>query len=139
MKNLWRLVAVTGLSLGVPLGLASVTLASKGTAGAATSKTCASVTTGGHTYGVSATAVSCKTADKAVKKLAAKRLKAYTANASLSGGPRGYHCDAATKSRNSALSTPANVQVDGSCSKGALGGAAGAFGNSPYFNWSTGS
>jgi hypothetical protein len=137
----WRpiIVAVfagrkTGLALVVAaLGLG--TMAAE-TNAAIADKACGSVKTGKQSYAVRATKISCSFADTWAARLAGKRLANYVASTHLKGGPHGYTCIASTKSRSSPFKKlGASVQTAGSCSKGALGAALGAFGNTPYFNW----
>lgn len=108
-------------AIGSVVGIASV-----GTAGAATAKSCGAVTVKGYTVRVSATSVSCSNAKKWAPGLVKKSIAAHRVRSNLSGGPSGWTCiGGVTK-------TAALTEVTGNCSKGGLG----SFGGGPYFNWS---
>ena len=99
-------------------------------AGAAGSQNCKLVSTGGQTYSVSASNISCNFARKWVSKLAAKRVS--KTNNTLSGGPSGYKCLAGSNQGNELAKEnhiATNVQRLGNCAKGS------GFGKDPYFNW----
>ena len=97
-------------------------------------KKCSVAKAGGHSYTVSAIAVSCSFADSWVAKLASERLRPHTVNAQITGAPAGYHCRAGTKAATDAMpDVQGDVQISGNCAKGPAG--LGGFGNTPYFNW----
>jgi hypothetical protein len=116
------------------LCLLLVTLAPSASSAHAVSKKCAVAAAGGHAYNVSAISVSCSFADRWVAALAGKRLAANVRNVRISGGPKGFTCEAGTKTPSVAMpDIKPNVQIAGNCAKGP--GGLGGFGGAPYFNW----
>ena len=123
-------------ALGLAAAVAtSVAVGGGGAFGAAmVAKKCRVAKAGGHSYTVSAIAVSCSFADHWVSKLAGERLKPHSANIQIAGGPAGFQCRAGTKAATDTMpDVQGNVQIGGNCAKGPAG--LGGFGNSPYFNW----
>lgn len=98
------------------------------------SKKCSVAKARGHSYNVSAIAVSCSFADKWVAALAGKRLPPNVRSVPIAGAPSGYTCRAGTKGPSDHMpDVKPNVQIAGNCAKGQAG--LGGFGNTPYFNW----
>ena len=128
--RLLRVAAMASMACAPLAAFTSVALASH----SAVIK-CASVSTGGHKYNVSATAVTCSFADKWVVMLAKKQLGAHSRNVRLSGAPTGYNCQAGTKAAGVDMPDIATTaQVAGNCAKGPAG-LGGFGGGNPYFNW----
>ena len=116
------------------LCLAALAVTPAASSAHAVSKKCSPATAGGHSYNVSAIAVSCSFADKWVAELAGKRLQTNGKSVPISGGPAKYSCRAGSKGPNDNFpKLKANVQIAGNCAKGAAG--LGGFGGAPYFNW----
>ena len=126
-------VGTTAAAFSLAAAVATIVAFGGGEAfGAGTvAKKCNLAKAGGHSYTVSAIAVSCSFADGWVSKLAGEKLKPHSVNIQITPGPAGYQCHAGTKAATDTMpDVQGNVQIAGNCAKG-LGG----FGNSPYFNW----
>ena len=118
----------------VLLCLVVLAVAPSTTSARTAAKKCSVAKAGGHSYSVSAIAVSCSFADKWVAALAGKRLRPNVRSLPISGGPAGYNCRAGTKGPSDTMpDVQPNVQIAGNCAKGPAG--LGGFGGSPYFNW----
>ena len=116
------------------LCLAALAVVSPASSAHDVTKKCSLAKAGGHSYNVSAIAVSCAFADKWVAALAGKRLKPNVRSVPVSGGPSGYSCRAGTKGPSDHMpDVKSNVQIAGNCAKGPAG--LGGFGGTPYFNW----